>query len=752
MIVALIIVSVYAAIATMLGVLLCKDLCNLKKSDISYKNVLQKKTCALCFDMDGYLRSDIDSSNQEHAIKGLFTNQNIKDYNGWITDLYGYFNMCKKYKRTITYKIEEKVNRDMIKRTDLIFSPFISNGVMMGVTIISQIIHSTNREAELVAQAQKLSEKNVVAQTQIDKLDAERIDLETAFKKSSQHHIKLQKAMYRIEQQKRELEDALGIINSQKEDLERMNVEISRSNHLKDVFLANTSHEIRTPLNAIIGFTNLLLKMNPDKKQLKYLENIKNAGNNLLFIINDILDLSKIEAGKIELEKIPFDLRDVVDKCVSTVSVKRDNKDITINIDINESVPKYVTGDPHRLNQILTNLLFNAIKFTNKDCRIGLTINATSHSDGKYDLAFSVSDNGIGIPKDKIDDVFKSFTQANADTTRKYGGTGLGLSITKELVEMHGGKIWVESELNVGATFHFNLILDEADENQIKQAELTEENDTEVTTCDAPLHILLVEDNFINQQLATDTLKAWNKNAVIDIAENGQIAVEKVVNTLYDVVLMDIQMPVMDGNSAAEAIRHIDSANGKVPIIAMTAHAFEEERNRCLGNGMNDYITKPFDPDVLFEKISRYAGLQIKYQPKQKAGDNTLGKADDCSFDLSPLIDVCSKDYNALQNIINVYAEYVPNDIKELAEATATNNAEQVRMKIHSLKTAFGYMGMTAASELNQSVKENFANNQDCQKLIAEMSELWDNTLPKIQEHLQYLMQTAEDVPSPQPA
>jgi signal transduction histidine kinase/CheY-like chemotaxis protein len=747
MIAALVLVSIYAALATMVGILLFKELSACQRSRLDYRNMIQKKTCALCFDVKGYLRSDLDSSNCEHAIKGLRTNQNIKDYNGRIKDLNNYFNMCIKYKRTITYKLEETKSGNIVKRTDLIFSPFISNGVLTGVTVISQIIHSNNREAELLAKAMKLSEKNEVAQTQIDKLDAERIELESAFKKSSQHHIKLQKAMYRIEQQKQELENALGIINHQKEDLEKMNAEIARSNHMKDVFLANTSHEIRTPLNAIIGFTNLLLKMEPDAKQFKYLENIKNAGNSLLFIINDILDLSKIEAGKIQLENIRFNMRELIETCVNTVSVKRDNKEITVDIDINENVPEFVKGDPYRINQVLTNLINNAIKFTGSDCQIQLKVNTISSGDGKIELGFSVADNGIGIPKEKLSDIFQSFTQANEDTTRKYGGTGLGLSITKELIEMYGGKIEVESELNKGATFRFNLILEETEqvENESVDIEKTHAQqlaaDNANLTALAPLHILLVEDNPINQQLAIDTLKSWNSNAVIDIAGNGQIAVEKVVNILYDVVLMDIQMPVMDGNSATQAIRRLDSPNGKVPIIAMTAHAFKEERDRCMNSGMDDYIMKPFDPDELYGKICKYAGVQIEPASRpEPVAYSASGEGVGDGFDLSPLIEICSGGISELNDIINVYTEYVPADIKELTAAAADGNIEQIRMKIHSLITAFGYMGMATAKELTLSIKDVALEGKNIDELIGSLTQLWDSTLPKIKEFVKKRM------------
>ena len=287
-----------------------------------YNHIIQKRTSTLYFDINGFLLSDNDSTNRDHALGGLRTGDNISSYTQ-NPDIANYLKTCARIRGNLHYKVDETVDENVSKRTDLIFSPFISNGVLRGVAVTSQTVYSKNREAELLEKTRNLATQNDEAQHLIEKLDVERANLESAFKKSSRHHIQLQKAMYRIEQQNRELEQAIDTINKQNAELERKNEEISRSNKMKEVFLANTSHEIRTPLNAIIGFTNLLLKMSPNEKQLKYLENIKTSGKNLLFIINDILDLSKIEAGKMELSDIDFDLRDMVEKCVNVVNVAR---------------------------------------------------------------------------------------------------------------------------------------------------------------------------------------------------------------------------------------------------------------------------------------------------------------------------------------------------------------------------------------------------------------------------------------------
>ncbi len=726
MILAIVLISVFALIVSIFFAVFASKSAR-HSAMFDYNHIIQKRTSTLFFDVNGFLLSDNDSTNREHALGSLRTGDNISSFTQ-NPDMATYLKTCARYRGNLSYKVEE-IENNLVKRTDLVFSPFISDGVLRGVSVTSQTVYAKNREAELLEKARDLANRNNEAQRLIEKLDSERANLEAAFKKSSRHHIQLQKAMYRIEEQNRELEKAIDTINKQKTELERVNAEIRRSNKMKEVFLANTSHEIRTPLNAIIGFTKLLLKMNPNEQQLKYLENIETSGRNLLFIINDILDLSKIEAGKMVLESTDFDLRDLVDKCVNALSVRHHGKEITINVDIDNTLPPMLVGDPYRINQILTNLLNNSIKFTGDDCVINLKINVIKMGAYSIEIGVEVSDNGIGIPKDRQSEIFKSFTQANADTTRKYGGTGLGLSITRQLVEMYGGEISVESEPDHGATFRFNLILKPSG---AQTSELSTVSSQPATN--KPLRILLAEDNEINQQLATDTLKLWNPNVIIDIAVNGQVAVTKAIESAYDVVLMDIQMPVMDGNEAARAIRNSQSPHSKVPIIAMTAHAFKEEHDRCLANGMNDYVAKPFDPDVLIAKICKYAGIE----QDNTAGNETNGEPMGVVgvFNIKTLFDACNGDKTELRRVFGIYTTSIPDDISALTAAYKNGDTEKIRFKHHALLTTFNYLGMTSAAE---ALEKTTAEDADVPQLLEQISAECQKTLPMIKEFVESL-------------
>lgn len=736
MILALILILLYAIAITIAFAVLLKSINSRTVTNFDYNNVIQKKTSAMFFDVNGFLLSDRDSSNNEHVLASLRTGDHISAYTH-VKDIDTYLKTCLRHKGNVTVKIEESVKEGIVKRIDLIFSPFKTDGKIGGVMVISQEMYSKNRESELLKKANDLAVQNTAAQQQIEQLDAQRAELELAFKKSSKHHIKLQKAMYRIEQQKQDLEHALTIINEQKSELERVNEEIKKSNQMKEIFLANTSHEIRTPLNAIIGFTNLLLKMNPNENQLNYLNNIKNSGNNLLFIINDILDLSKIEAGKMDLENTNFDIRDMVEKIVNTLGVKRDDKEINIIVDVDPRVPEIVVGDPYRITQVLTNLVNNSIKFTGSYCQIELNIRLERIVNDDVELQFRVSDNGIGIPKDKQEEIFQSFTQANKDTTRKYGGTGLGLSITKQLVEMYHGHISVESEEGQGSTFTFNLILKMADSNAIVESK-TEQVDTQSVKTDKRISILLVEDNEINQQLATDTIKAWNYNTQIDIANNGEVAIEKVKNGDYNLILMDIQMPIMDGNTAAKIIRQMDPPKNRIPIIAMTAHAFKEERERCFSNGMNDYVMKPFDSDDLCSKIYKYT-IDINHEVNSDYTDATV-EDNDSPFNLQLLEKICGNDNAELSRIVDVYAISIPTDLADLSAACKEKDIEKIKMKTHSLKTSFSYLGMTTATNMVVNLSKLLIENPDDGALpIAHITDEWEQTIPLIKEYIKQL-------------
>jgi len=374
------------------------------------------------------------------------------------------------------------------------------------------------------------------------------------------------------------------------------------SEKVKEQFLANMSHEIRTPMNAILGMTRLLLEKEPRTDQLKYLNSIKHASDNLLVIINDILDLSKIEAGKINLESIPFDIRNEIKSVFETMKVNADDKNLELKTDIENSIPKTIIGDPYRLSQILLNLTGNAIKFTEKG---SVTIKTTSEKQGeKVLLTFSVIDTGIGIAKDKLDYIFDMFTQETSSTTRKFGGTGLGLAICKKLIELQGGAISVDSEAGKGSVFSFTLPFaigkDVVDENP------KAEHKQQVVAKMKNLRILLAEDNEFNQMVAVDTLESAIEGAQVTVAANGKIAVDMLKNNTFDIVLMDIQMPEMDGHEATKTIRSSsDPRINSMPIIAMTASVIKAEVDKCFESGMNEFVGKPFSVDELLEKMSK---------------------------------------------------------------------------------------------------------------------------------------------------
>ncbi|MFZ1632693.1 MAG: ATP-binding protein [Chitinophagales bacterium] len=374
------------------------------------------------------------------------------------------------------------------------------------------------------------------------------------------------------------------------------------SEKVKEQFLANMSHEIRTPMNAILGMTRLLLEKEPRTDQLKYLNSIKHASDNLLVIINDILDLSKIEAGKINLESIPFDIRNEIKSVFETMKVNADDKNLELKTDIENSIPKTIIGDPYRLSQILLNLTGNAIKFTEKG---SVTIKTTAAMQGeKVLLTFSVIDTGIGIAKDKLDYIFDMFTQETSSTTRKFGGTGLGLAICKKLIELQGGAISVDSEAGKGSAFSFTLPFaigkDVVDENP------KAEHKQQVVAKMKNLRILLAEDNEFNQMVAVDTLESAIEGAQVTVAANGKIAVDMLKNNTFDIVLMDIQMPEMDGHEATKTIRSSsDPRINSMPIIAMTASVIKAEVDKCFESGMNEFVGKPFSVDELLEKMSK---------------------------------------------------------------------------------------------------------------------------------------------------
>ncbi len=370
--------------------------------------------------------------------------------------------------------------------------------------------------------------------------------------------------------------------------------------HAKSDFLARMSHEIRTPMNGILGMTYLALLQDPQPKIRDYLDKIQFSAGSLLGIINDILDFSKIEAGRLDIEYIPFRLREQVESIRDVLADKLADKKLDLAVEIAPDIPETIVGDPLRLRQILLNLLSNAVKFTPAG---GIRLTVVPQGTANDALLFTVSDTGIGMTREQLSHIFESFSQADGSITRTYGGTGLGLAITKALVELMGGKIEVESSFGQGSAFSFSLPLPRAEDARTAQAARIPEPAKKESMENARL--LLVEDNEINREIALELLGMLGFS--VDVAENGAEAVEAVRNRDYDLVLMDIQMPVMDGFAAARKIRALDKPGvAGLPIVAMTANAMSEDRGKCLDAGMNDHIAKPINPELLYTTLKHW--------------------------------------------------------------------------------------------------------------------------------------------------
>jgi signal transduction histidine kinase/PleD family two-component response regulator len=384
-------------------------------------------------------------------------------------------------------------------------------------------------------------------------------------------------------------------------ETEKARIEAEEARKTQEQFLANMSHEIRTPMNGVIGMTQLLSATNLNADQKEFVENIQQSTGNLMAIINDILDLTKIVAGKITLVQKDYLFNDLITNCIKMNQYRADEKEILLHCNIDKNIPLVLSGDPYRLNQILLNLVSNAIKFTHKG-EVNVAINLLEQSAESVALEFLVSDTGIGIAADKIDSVFERFMQVSGDSTRKYGGTGLGLTITKQLIQLLGGNITVKSQQHEGSTFTFYLTLltgkQPAGENPAT-GEATEPN---LQNALAGIHILLVEDNLINQKVAVKLLE--NQGAIVEVANHGKEAIELLKDIRTDIILMDIQMPEMDGYEATKIIRYqMPDEISKLPIIAMTASALISDQKKCLFAGMNDYIAKPYQAIDLYKKI-----------------------------------------------------------------------------------------------------------------------------------------------------
>ena len=476
--------------------------------------------------------------------------------------------------------------------------------------------------------------------------------------------------------------------------------ELLRAQKAKELFLANISHEIRTPINGIAGMASLLSQSPNIDEQATYLHAIQSAADNLKVIINDILDLASIESGKLKLEEIGFNLNDLLHSLVNTFSFQASEKNIELHYQLDVNANQIFIGDPVRLNQILLNLISNALKFTHTGS-ISISCHVKKKETKKYLLTFEVRDSGIGIPKDKLATIFESFSQADPSVTRKYGGTGLGLTIVKQLVELQHGSIQVESEEGTGSTFSFTIPYQLGSRDNIK-GHLTKGSPLLKKSL-KDFSVLLVEDNDINRLYASSILKIWD--CKIDIAENGFVAVEKIKSEDYDIVLMDIQMPVMDGFEATKAIRASAPPKNQLPIIALTANATRKDIEQCLASGMNDCIPKPFTPEDLYNKLVRYKSGANKHRPKPNSVP--VKKI----VDLAYLRNISNNNQKFIDDMIIAFQESIPKSIQEIKVNAQAGEWALLARAIHKVKPSLTLIGLQSCRE-KALVLEDLAKQQ----------------------------------------
>lgn len=491
-------------------------------------------------------------------------------------------------------------------------------------------------------------------------------------------------------------------ITQRKRDAE----ELVRLQKAKEQFLANISHEIRTPINGIAGMAGLLSQDPGGEERETYLNAIKHSAENLKVIINDILDLTAIDSGKLRFEKIPFNLHDLLPSLIGMFAYQAKEKRLLLDYKIDQSINQNLLGDPVRLNQILINLISNAVKFTHSG-EIHVLCSAEDKRKNSCRLKIEVVDTGVGVPSDKLDTIFESFSQADASVTRKYGGSGLGLTIVKQLVELQKGSIAVESIEHKGSCFVVRIPYSIAKSEGLKKVNLKKLQSVEGKPFNE-LNILLVEDNDINRLYARSILKQWH--CEVDIAENGLVAIEKIKNNSYDVVLMDVQMPVMDGYEATRAIRAMDSHIRNTPILALTANATKADVEKCLASGMNDYLPKPFTPDDLYRKI--FKELKIKGFQKNVLPLKSLlgGKV---NFDLNYLRAVSDNNNVFIQEMAETFIQSIPPVLKEMKNAVSKKQWEILSRLAHQIKPSFSLLGMNSLRKTVFLIEENAHKKRD---------------------------------------
>lgn len=493
-----------------------------------------------------------------------------------------------------------------------------------------------------------------------------------------------------------------------REQIAKLSRELEHATQAKSEFLARMSHEIRTPLNALLGMAELLAETKLDEKQAEYVRVFRRAGDNLLSVINEILDFSKVEAGKIELENVVFDLEKVVTEAVEIACVRARAKGLEVSSRIQPGVPVGLIGDPARLRQVLLNLLGNAVKFTERG-RIAVLIETDADRPALGSLRFAVSDTGSGIPADRLSTIFDSFSQADVSTSRQYGGTGLGLAICKRFVELMGGRIWAESTPGAGSTIRFTARFAVAEEPGRSGAGATTAKDGEAARATIPrgLRVLLADDSDENRFLIREYLK--ETGCVLDEVENGALAVQKFNEQRYDVVLMDSDMPVLDGYGATGRIRALEAERQSpaVPILALTAHAFLEAKARSIEAGCTAHLTKPIKKSTLFKAIGATVPTSVAREPVKVAVEDWL------------------------KPVVGGYLDNRRADIGRLRDALEQGDYSTIRLLGHRMAGTGGGYGFGPITDIGNTLEES-ALAGDISRMRASIDDL-DRYLQSIQ-------------------